>query len=155
MSGATEAAPAELFHLGLTVADIKRSIRFYVDAVGFDEDEPVEHRSEQFDTLTGNPGARLLTVILACQGFRLQLIEYLDGGGQQLDLHHNAVGSPHLAFFVPDVEAKFAEVRALGDVTITSGLITNASNTLRSFYTEDPDGMPVEFLERLGDRWRS
>jgi catechol 2,3-dioxygenase-like lactoylglutathione lyase family enzyme len=146
---------AELFHLGLTVADIRRSIRFYVEVVGFEEAEPAENRTAQFAELTGNPAARLLTVMLASRGFRLQLIEYLDGGGETLDLHHNHVGSPHLAFFVPDVETKYAETMARGDVPVTSGLITNATETLRSFYTEDPDGMPVEFLERLDDRWRN
>jgi hypothetical protein len=33
-----------------------------------------------------------------------------------------------------------------GDVTITSGLVQIARN-MRSFYTEDPDGVPVEFLQ--------
>jgi len=32
-------------------------------------------------------------------------------------------------------------------VKITSGLVQIARN-MRSFYTEDPDGVPVEFLQR-------
>jgi catechol 2,3-dioxygenase-like lactoylglutathione lyase family enzyme len=54
---------------------------------------------------------------------------------------------PHLCFYVPDVEAKYAELRGRGDVKITSGIVPIARN-MRSFYTEDPDGVPVEFLQR-------
>ena len=76
----------------------------------------------------------------------LQLIEYAAGGGSTLDLHHNNVGSPHMPFYVPDVEAKYKEAQRRGDVKITSGLVQIAP-TMRSFYTEDPDGLPVEFLQ--------
>ena len=76
----------------------------------------------------------------------LQLIEYAAGGGFTLDLHHNNVGSPHMSFYVPDVEAKYKEVQGRGNVKITSGLVQITPN-MRSFYTEDPDGVPVEFLQ--------
>ncbi len=76
----------------------------------------------------------------------LQLIEYAAGGGSTLDLHHNNVGSPHMSFYVPDVEAKYKQVQRRGDVKITSGLVQIAPK-MRSFYTEDPDGLPVEFLQ--------
>jgi hypothetical protein len=48
---------------------------------------------------------------------------------------------------VRDIEAKYAEVKERGDVKITSGIVPIAPN-MRSFYTEDPDGVPVEFLQR-------
>jgi catechol 2,3-dioxygenase-like lactoylglutathione lyase family enzyme len=104
-------------------------------------------KSKEFDTLTNNPGAELKVAHLTLDSFMLQLIEYVAGGGTTLDLHHNNVGSPHLCIYVPDVEAKFKEVQQRGDVTITSGLVQIAPN-MRSFYTEDPDGVPVEFLQR-------
>ncbi len=51
-----------------------------------------------------------------------------------------------MCFLVTDVEAKFAEVSARGDVTITSK-ITDIVAGARSFYVEDPDGVPVEFVQ--------
>ena len=47
----------------------------------------------------------------------------------------------------PTFEAKYAEVQERGDVKITSAIVPIARNT-RSFYTEDPDGVPVEFVQR-------
>ncbi len=141
---------AELFHVGLTVKNLGRSVAFYRDVVGMQETEfkMAKVRSEQFDTLTNNPGAELSVAHLTLGPFMLQLIEYVAKGGTTLDLHHNNVGSPHLCIYVLDVEAKLKEVQKRGDVVITSGLVQIAPN-MRSFYTEDPDGVPVEFLQRM------
>ncbi|MBI3244941.1 MAG: VOC family protein [Deltaproteobacteria bacterium] len=140
---------SELFHVGLTVKNLERSVAFYRDVVGMRETEwkMLNVRSEQFDTLTNNPGAELKVAHLTLDSFMLQLIEYVAKGGTTLDLHHNNVGSPHLCIYIPDVETKLKEVQQRGDVVITSGLVQIAPN-MRSFYTEDPDGVPVEFLQR-------
>jgi len=138
---------AELFHVGLTVKNLERSLAFYRDIAGMTAGEIFNGQSQEFDTLTNNPGARLRGVHLTAGPFMLQLLEYMARGGITLDLHHNNVGSPHLSFYVPDVEAKYAELKQRDDVKITSGLVQIARN-MRSFYTEDPDGVPVEFLQR-------
>ena len=137
---------AELFHAGLTVKDLDRSLTFYREVAGMAAGKVQLGQSAEFDTLTNNPGARLRAVHLRAGSFMLQLLEYQAGGGTTLDLHHNNVGSPHFCFGVPDVDAKYAEVQARGDVKITSGIVQIARNA-RSFYTEDPDGVPVEFVQ--------
>jgi len=137
---------AELFHVGLTVKDLEQSLKFYREVAGMTASEIFDGQSREFDTLTNNPGARLRGVHLKAGPFMLQLLEYKAGGGDMLDLHHNKAGSPHLSFYVPDVEAKYADLKKRGDVAITSGLVQIARN-MRSFYTEDPDGVPVEFLQ--------
>jgi catechol 2,3-dioxygenase-like lactoylglutathione lyase family enzyme len=143
---AEEDAMTQLFHTGLTVKNLERSLAFYRDVAEMTEGEHLEVRSRAFDTLTNNPGAALKVAHLTAGTFMLQLIEYTAGGGTALDLHHNNAGSPHLSFYVPDVEAKYKAVQSRRDVKITSDLIQIAPN-MRSFYTEDPDGVPVEFLE--------
>jgi catechol 2,3-dioxygenase-like lactoylglutathione lyase family enzyme len=139
---------AELFHVGLTVKNLERSLAFYRDVVGMKEDgeRRLNIKSKEFDTLTNNPGAQLKVAHLTAGSFMLQLIEYVAAGGITLDLHHNHIGSPHLSFYVPDVEAKYRELQQRRDVTITSGVV-QITPTMRSFYTEDPDGVPVEFLQ--------
>ncbi len=92
---------AQLFHVGLTVKNLERSLAFYRDVAEMTEEEHLEVRSKAFDTLTNNPGAALKVAHLTAGTFMLQL---------------------------------------------TSGLVQIAP-TMRSFYTEDPDGLPVEFLQ--------
>ena len=51
---------ADLFHIGLTVSDLNRSINFYRDIVGMTaHGDEVEIDSEGFGRLTANPGAVL------------------------------------------------------------------------------------------------
>jgi catechol 2,3-dioxygenase-like lactoylglutathione lyase family enzyme len=163
----------QLYHLGLTVNDIEASYRFYSEVVGLrpqntraaekpDAENPDETalelvtgdveffavRSDAFDQLTSNPGSAIKFLYLqsADEKFLLQLIEYVDGGGEPAPLGHNRCGSPHLSFFVPDVAAKRAEVEARGDVKITSDTV-EVTPGMFTFYAEDPDGVPIEFLE--------
>jgi len=140
---------AAFWHVGLTVAEIKRSATFYRDIVGMQEGEHQHSANEAFGRLVNNPGATLEVVSLNLDGFTLQLVQYLKQGGVRLAVAHNNTGSPHLSFFVADADEKYQALVARGDVDITSPIVPNQSGTIRSFYVADPDGVPVEFVERL------
>lgn len=143
----TEPETKTLLHVGLTVTDIAASVAFYRDIVGMTVSSEFVGSNDWFDDLTNNPGAELSVTHLRLGNYELQLIEYLAGGHQEpAQLGHNRVGSPHMCFLVTDVEAKFAAVTERGDVTITSG-VTDIAAGARSFYVDDPDGVPVEFVQ--------
>lgn len=101
----------ELFHVGLTVKDPECSLAFYRDIAGMTPGEFFHGASAEFDTLTNNLGARLRGVHLAAEPFMLQLLQYEARGGITLDLHHNNVASSDFCFYVPDVEAKHADLQ--------------------------------------------
>lgn len=136
-----------LLHVGLTVSDLSESVPFYRDVVGMAVSSEFVGHNDWFDELTNNQGAELKVTHLRMGKYELQLIEYAAGGQPDAaPIAHNRVGSPHMCFLVTDVDAKFAEVAARGDVTITSDVIDIAAGA-RSFYTADPDGVPVEFVQ--------
>ena len=136
-----------LLHVGLTVSNIAASVGFYRDVVGMTLSSEFVGSNDWFDVLTNNPGSELSVAHLRLGKYELQLIEYLAGGRDDAaDVAHNRIGSPHLCFLVTDVDAKFAQVSERGDVTITSEIIDIAAGA-RSFYVEDPDGVPVEFVQ--------
>lgn len=143
----TEFGAKVLVHVGLTVSNIDASIKFYRDVAGMKVASEFNGSNDWFDELTNNPGAVLKVAHMRLGSYELQLIEYLSGGlADPAQLAHNRVGSPHMCFLVDDVEAKFKEVSQRGDVKITSA-ITNIVAGARSFYTEDPEGVPVEFVQ--------
>lgn len=139
-----------LFHVGLTVSDLDRSAAFYSRVAGMEVRSVTEVESEAFGRLTGNPGARLRTALLGAGDFHLQLVEYLAGGGAHLDLDHRHVGSPHLSFWVEDADARRRELLGEPGVRVTSELASVVPG-IRSFYVADPDGVPVELIERGRD----
>jgi catechol 2,3-dioxygenase-like lactoylglutathione lyase family enzyme len=137
------------WHVGLTVTDLEKSVNFYRDIVGMAEGARTPSANTQFATLVNLPGATLTTVFLTLDGFTLQLLQYLTQSGKTLDLAHNNIGSPHLSFFVPDAAAKYQSLTSGARVRVTSPLVTNAAGTIRSFYIADPDGVPVELVDKI------
>ena len=141
---------ANLAHMGLTVSDLERSTAFYRDVAGMTAIHEQDFRSDAFDALTHNPGAHIRIALLTAGPFMLQLVEYLEGGGEALSLEHKHVGSPHLSFWVDDVAELFARLCHDPGAEVTSDLIEIAPG-ITSFYVLDPDGLPVEFAERRED----
>jgi catechol 2,3-dioxygenase-like lactoylglutathione lyase family enzyme len=142
-----------LYHIGLTVSDLERSMEFYQQAVGMALEYRSVVASEAFDKLIAIDGIHIQFAYLTLGGFRLQLIEYVRGGGDRLALGHNKVGNPHISLWVDDLEAQHARLKALG-ANITSDILTQESPDIkaRTFYCTDPDGVQVEFCEKIWDR---
>ena len=136
----------KLYHIGITVSDLERSLAFYREVIGMEVVSRNEVSGAWFDQLTDNHGARFRVAHLRQGDFVLQLVQYLAAGGERLRLGHNQVGNPHMSFYAEDVERKYAEVRGRAGQRV-SPLVTIAVSGRRSFYTYDPDGVPVEFIQ--------
>jgi glyoxylase I family protein len=135
-----------LNHLGLCVRDVKAAIAFYTEVAGFSVRMPPSRLAgEWFDTLTWNEGAEIEVAMLELGPFTLQLVQYHAAGADAVAPGHNHPGNPHLCIDVVDVDAKHAEVVATGRHRPTA-IVDIAGTGARSFYVEDPDGTPVEFL---------
>jgi catechol 2,3-dioxygenase-like lactoylglutathione lyase family enzyme len=137
-------------HVGLTVSDLQRSMDFYRGVIGMEEEYISNLTSDAFDQLIGLQGASIKFCYLRMSDLRLQLIQYVRGGDEiALSLRHNKVGSPHICFWVDDVEKTFAEIRQRCSANIISDLITLTSKDagIRTFYVADPDGVPIELCQ--------
>ena len=62
-------------------------------------------------------------------------------------MSHAAPGTPHLCIGVDDVDARYERLAAAG--YRVSPVVEPEGYGFRSFYVKDPDGMPVELLQRL------
>jgi catechol 2,3-dioxygenase-like lactoylglutathione lyase family enzyme len=143
-----------LYHVGLTVSNLERSMAFYQDAVGMAVEYSADLSSDSFDKLIAIKGIGIKFCYLTLGGFRLQLIEYVSGGDEaHLELRHNKVGNPHISLWVDDVESQYAKLQALDGVNITSEIILQKSDDIaaRTFYVTDPDGVQVEFCQKIYD----
>jgi catechol 2,3-dioxygenase-like lactoylglutathione lyase family enzyme len=138
---------SNFWHMGLTVSDLDRSLAYYRDVVGMELLlGPYDGGGAGMAELMHNPGLEVRYCWLGHDGLKLQLLEYTAQAGTVLELQHNNVGSPHLAFVVDDVDAKRAEViRDHPEVAIDSPIVDMGVS--RTFYTLDPDGLPVEFWQ--------
>ena len=132
-------------HVGLTVSDLEASVAFYVGVVGMEVQARAKSGGDWFDTLTHNQGAVVDVAMLRSPGVVVQLVRYEHGGNAEAVTGHNRVGNLHLCINIDDVEAKRAEVVAAG--LPATPIVALPAPGMRSFYTADPDGVPVEFLQ--------
>lgn len=140
-------------HLGLTVADIERSIHFYRDILGM----TLLRRRPQVDSeyvalQTGYPG-----VVLNVASFQvapggpqtLEVVQYMNHGGPPTEIATNRPGASHLCLTVDDLRSCHADLKSKGvqfksePVPITAG--PNAGGLV--VYLYDPDGYTLELFQ--------
>jgi catechol 2,3-dioxygenase-like lactoylglutathione lyase family enzyme len=139
-------------HVGFTVADIERSVKFYTSLFGID---PVVRRVYE-DNYTsqqiGYAGVRLDIALyeIPDSDIVLELIQYLEPTGVPVDMETKNPGTAHLCLTTDDLAADFqrmvelgATPRSSGPVEITSGI----NQGLHVAYFRDHDGITIELLE--------
>ena len=134
-------------HIGLTVTDLDASTAFYCDVVGMELEKRYPVAADAwFRSLTENPDAVVEAVMLRLGALRLQLVRYHQGGASG-GTGHAAVGGLHLCFEVDDVDASYAALSA-DDRYHVGPIVRREPYGGRSFYVNDPDGVPVELEQR-------
>jgi len=154
----------DVMHFSFTVTDIERSIAWYTSVLGLE----LVHRQRQDNpytrTLVGFPDAVLEVAQFRVPGLMpqhsthmLELVEYVQPKGAQVELQTNQVGVAHLAFVVDDIHSRHRRMEAEGvlfrnaPVAITEG----ANKGGWSCYFHDPDGITLELLQFSDERMRS
>ena len=139
-----------LHHVGITVADLDRSLEFYRGLLGLHiEARAVDVPAEE---VTGIAGARCSIADLDLPDGRvLELIPYTAGGGRPLTQRTSDPGACHLAISVDDIDVMYERLEQAG-VTLRSRPITLADSGprwdgSRVVYTVDPDGVTVELVQ--------
>jgi catechol 2,3-dioxygenase-like lactoylglutathione lyase family enzyme len=145
-----------LFHTGLTVSDLDRSIAFYRDALGLELVTQWESSQPYLRTVVGFPDAELRIALLrvpgiegGVSGHHIELLEYRHPRGTRGDPRTCNPGNVHVAFAVADLEATYRELSARGvrfksaPVAITHG--RNAGG--KAVYLWDPDDITLELIQ--------
>jgi catechol 2,3-dioxygenase-like lactoylglutathione lyase family enzyme len=141
-----------LHHVGVTVADLEASIRFYHDVLGlpFANEPSPWFEGEELSRGVGVPGAALRQVSLLLGDSMLELLEYRSPPSEtDRPLRSNNRGASHLALLVDDIESAKSELEAKGIVfygpvnVVDEGVLAG----WRWVYFEDPDGYPLELVE--------
>jgi catechol 2,3-dioxygenase-like lactoylglutathione lyase family enzyme len=140
-------------HLGLCVADLERSLRFYGEGLGFREVGALDLSGEPSATLLELPGVALRARFLERDGARLELLHYPQPGctGSALPRPMNALGFTHLSFRVADLDAAVARLERLGGRALAHTGVANERLGLRAVFLTDPDGARIELVEGPGD----
>lgn len=140
-------------HLGICVSDLDASLRFYCDALGFEE-AAAHDVGEEFAALMEVDGVRLRSRMIARDGVTLELLGFdapgVTGDGSRRPM--NQLGLTHLSLRVDDVEGTASTIEALGGTVVrsTRTTFTLGETTLDFLYCTDPDGVRIELMDLGG-----
>jgi catechol 2,3-dioxygenase-like lactoylglutathione lyase family enzyme len=149
-------AVAGIFHTGITVSDLDRSIAFYRDCLGLELVTRWESSQPYLRTVVGFPDAELRIALLrvpamaaGVSGHHIELLEYRAPRGQRGDARTCNPGNAHVAFVVEDLDRVYADLSARGvrfksaPVAVTHGRNAGA----KAVYLLDPDDVTLEFIQ--------
>lgn len=141
-----------LNHVGLTVADMDRSIAFYTGIFDVTVHGPWTHSGAGVGIVTGYPGCSTRQAFLdfGRQDQRIELIEYT-GGGSAIDPANGNAGAAHFCVVVADVDVIYETLLSRGCRFVSKPFSTPQNPIFcgRLVYLIDPDGIRIELFQPL------
>jgi len=140
-------------HLGICVADLERSQRFYCEVLGFAPAESHEV-GEEFGRLMELDGVRLRSRFLRRDGLAIELLCFASPScvGAPARRPMNLLGLTHLSVRVDDVDAVAARVEECGGAMVsgTRTTLDFPGASAEFVYCTDPDGTRIELMRLPG-----
>ena len=141
-----------LNHVGLTVADLDRSIAFYTAIFDVTVEGPWDRTGPGVGKVTGYPGCSVRQAFLNF-GRADQLLELLEytNGGVVVDPANGNAGAGHFAVVVDDVDTLYAALLAKGHRFVSPPMTTSPNPLFygRIVYLIDPDGFRIELYQPI------
>jgi catechol 2,3-dioxygenase-like lactoylglutathione lyase family enzyme len=148
--------------VGMTVADMDRSIEFFSNVLTFEKVSDVEVTGSDYERLQGLFGVRMRVVRMKLGNESIELTEYLAPRGRPFpsDTRSNDHWFQHVAIIVSDMDAAYRILRQHKVQHASSGpqrlpeWNKNAGG-IQAFYFRDPDGHFLEILQFPGGKGES
>jgi catechol 2,3-dioxygenase-like lactoylglutathione lyase family enzyme len=137
-------------HFGICVSDLERSLRFYCEALGFEQAES-HSIGNDFARLMDLPEVAVTSQFIRRGSTAIELLAFSEPApfGDRERRAVNQLGLTHLSFRVSDLAGVAAKVVELGGTVVESSrtAIDLAGTQLEFVYCTDPDGVRVELMD--------
>lgn len=139
--------------VGMTVADLDRSIDFFTRVLSFQKISETEVYGEEYEKLQGVFGARFRVARLKLGDESIELTQYLAPEGRPIsaDSRSNDHSFQHIAIVVSDMDKAYQQLRAhkvrhASTAPQTIPTDNKAAAGIRAFYFRDTDGHYLELI---------
>jgi catechol 2,3-dioxygenase-like lactoylglutathione lyase family enzyme len=140
--------------VGMTVADMERSVRFYSSVLSFEKISDVEVAGSTYEQLQGVFGLRMRVVRMRLGEECIELIEFLAPRGRPMpvDSRSHDRWFQHIALIVSDMHRAYQWLRQHKVEHASSGPQrlpdwNPKAGGIQAFYFKDPDGHHLEILQ--------
>lgn len=134
-------------HIGICVHDIEAALRFYRDALDFSVAEAFDVGNEVGRTMELDDVKLRSQFLRRADGISIELLyfESPDCFGARQRRAMNQYGLTHLSFWVDDLDAALARVRAAGGAVHEKTF--KDLGYIKLIFCTDPDGVRVELMQ--------
>lgn len=133
-------------HIGICVTDLERSLRFWVDGMGFETTSVPPVGSEWADALEIGGEVEFTAHFVKKGGVEFELLHYTKPGAHgKPSAQRNQLGFTHLGVDVDDIDAAIDHLVAHGG-TVVEGTRTKFG-PVELVFIADPDGVRVELMK--------
>ena len=139
----------EIVHIGVSVFDLEKSVKFYTEVIGMEIEYRAHHEGDKVSRVVDVANATLNICVLRKGAVRLELIDY--GKPEQKRVEYKNQSSPglvHIAMKVSDVEETYTRMKALGYGFNSEPMVTR-ENGPKICYFRGPDNVVMELYEVL------
>lgn len=143
----------KLSHVGLCIADLDTSLRFYCDGLGFEKGEHFEMGNEFKPVLEVDGDIQLTSMFISRDGMTVELSYYAKPGHHGKPLaSRNHLGLTHLTFHVSELETLVTKLVEHGGSIVEGTRMSMPypdGSSIELVFVADPDGNRLELMERL------
>jgi catechol 2,3-dioxygenase-like lactoylglutathione lyase family enzyme len=138
-------------HVGISVANLERSVDFYQNAFGMKLVIQAPFAGEQYERVLGlsNVGGRVALLRSHETGLQVELFEFEQPRPEASDPNRPVCdhGITHFCVEVTDIESEYERLRSVG-ATFHCEPVQFPRSGNKATYGRDPDGNVFELLER-------
>ena len=105
----------DLLHVGIGVKDLEKSVWFYTEVMGMEEEYRTHNKGEKISQIVGVENADIDVCVVKKNRVRIELLDYKNDDAKKHDGHtrQDESGLIHLAFLVDDVDREYERIKVL------------------------------------------
>ena len=137
----------DIRHTGIVVTDLKASLHFYRDLLGFQITKQMEEGGDYIDNILSLKNAKVTTVKLTSpSGQMIELLKYHSHPAKQKMREICEIGISHIAFTVDDVNIEYERLKRKG-IQFNSPLQLSPNGYAKVTFCRAPEGTLIELVE--------
>jgi len=139
----------DIRHTGIVVGDLKASLYFYRDLLGFQIAKQMEEAGNYIDNISSLRNVKVTTVKMTLpSGQMVELLKYHSHPAEQKTREICEVGISHIAFTVDDLDAEYERFKKEG-IQFNSPPQLSPDGYAKVAFCRAPEGTLIELVEVL------
>lgn len=139
----------DIRHIGIVVIDLKASLHFYRNLLGFKIMKQMEETGDYIDNISSLQNAKVTTVKMASlSGQMIELLKYHSHPAEQRMREVCEIGVSHIAFTVDDLDAEYKRLKGKR-VQFNSSPQLSPDGYAKVAFCRAPEGTLIELVEVL------